>query len=73
VVETLIVSTPGVRSGKDCIAGTRITVDDVLCYMVSGMADAEILRDFPDLRPEHLEAVRRRHQASAVGRGRAGR
>ncbi len=49
--------TPGVRSGKPCIRGTRITVGDVLDYMASGMSEAEILADFPDLRPEHLRAV----------------
>jgi uncharacterized protein (DUF433 family) len=55
--EDFITMTPGVRSGKPCIRGTRITVGDVLDYMASGMSEAEILADFPDLRPEHLRAV----------------
>ena len=29
--------TPGVRSGKPCVKGTRITVSDVLEYLASGM------------------------------------
>jgi len=45
-----------VRSGKPCIKGTRITVYDVLEYMAGGMAEDEILRDFPDLSTEDLRA-----------------
>ena len=49
--------TPDVRSGKPCIKDTRLTVYDVLEYMAGGMSRAEILDDFPELRPEHLRAV----------------
>jgi uncharacterized protein (DUF433 family) len=45
-----------VRSGKPCIRGTRITVYDVLEYMAGGMAEEDILRDFPDLSAEDLRA-----------------
>jgi uncharacterized protein (DUF433 family) len=55
----LITCTPGVRSGKACVAGTRITVTDVLEYLASGMSQDEILSDFPDLRVEHIQAVLR--------------
>jgi uncharacterized protein (DUF433 family) len=55
--EDFITVTPGVRSGKPCITGTRITVADVLEYMAGGMTEAEILADFPDLQPEHIRAV----------------
>lgn len=55
--EDHITAVPEVRSGKPCIRGTRITVADVLEYMASGMTEAEILADFPDLRTEHLRAV----------------
>lgn len=47
---------PDVRSGKPCIRGTRITVYDVLGYLASGMSEAEILEDFPDLSVEDLRA-----------------
>ena len=47
----------GVRGGKPCIRGTRITVADVLEYMASGMSEQEILADFPDLKPADLRAV----------------
>ena len=56
---SLITCTPGVRSGKACVAGTRITVSDVLEYLASGMSQEDILADFPDLRPEHIQAVLR--------------
>jgi uncharacterized protein (DUF433 family) len=49
--------TPGVRSGKPCVKGTRITVSDVLEYLASGMDERAILADFPDLRREHIRAV----------------
>ena len=48
---------PNVRAGKPCIAGTRITVSDVLEYLASGMTEPQILEDFPSLKPEHIRAV----------------
>ena len=47
---------PGKRGGKPCIRGLRITVYDVLDYLASGMSEAEILRDFPDLTVDDLRA-----------------
>ncbi len=47
---------PGVRSGKPCIKGTRITVYDVLEYLAGGMTEAQILADFPDLTAEDIRA-----------------
>lgn len=46
----------GKRSGKPCIRGMRITVQDVLEYMASGMSHEEILQDFPYLTKEDLQA-----------------
>ena len=54
--EEYITITPGVRSGKPCIRGTRITVYDILEYMAGGMTESQILEDFPSLRPEHIRA-----------------
>ncbi len=51
-----ITVTPGVRSGKPCIKGTRITVYDVLEYLAGGMTDAQILSDFPELTAEDIRA-----------------
>ena len=49
--------TPGVRSGKPCLTGTRITPTDVLEYLAGGMSEDEILKDFPSLTREHIRAV----------------
>ncbi len=48
---------PAVRSGKPIVAGTRITVSDVLGYLASGMTEAEIMADFPDLSHEDILAT----------------
>jgi uncharacterized protein (DUF433 family) len=47
---------PDKRSGKPCIRGLRITVTDVLEYLASGMTEAEILSDFPDLEARDIRA-----------------
>jgi len=44
------------RSGKPCIRGLRITVSDVLEYLASGMSEAAILADFPELTIEDIRA-----------------
>jgi uncharacterized protein (DUF433 family) len=56
-LEDYIAITPGVRSGKPCIKGTRITVYDILEYLAGGMSQEELLADFPDLKPEHIRAA----------------
>ncbi len=48
---------PEKRGGKPCIRGLRITVYDVLEYLASGMTEAEILADFPDLELEDIRAA----------------
>lgn len=48
---------PGVRSGKPCFKGTRITVYDVLEYMAGGTSEVELLEQFPALTSEHLRAA----------------
>ena len=52
----IITIEPGKRSGKACIRGLRITVDDILDYMASGMSPEEILADFPDLTEADIHA-----------------
>ena len=46
----------GKRGGKPCIRSLRITVYDVLGWMASGMTKEEILRDYPDLAKEDIQA-----------------
>ncbi len=54
--QDIIEITPGKRSGKPCIKNTRITVYDVLGWLASGMTKKEIIKDFPELTPEHIQA-----------------
>ncbi len=48
---------PGVRSGKPCIKGTRITVYDILEYLAGGMSEDEILADFEALTRDDIRAA----------------
>lgn len=52
----IITIEPGKRSAKPTIRGLRITVQDVLDYLASGMSAEEILSDFPELTAEDLRA-----------------
>ncbi len=52
----IITIEPGKRSGQPCIRGMRMTVRDVLEYLASGMTEAEVLDDFPDLTHEDILA-----------------
>lgn len=45
-----------VRFGKPRVQGTRITVGDILSYLASGMSEAEILADFPELTGDDIRA-----------------
>jgi uncharacterized protein (DUF433 family) len=47
----------GVRSGKPCFVGTRIAVYDVLEYLAGGMSVDDIVSDFPELTPDHVQAA----------------
>lgn len=47
----------GVRGGKPCFVGTRITVYDVLEYLAGGMSTEEIVADFPELTVDHVRAA----------------
>ncbi|NUQ22654.1 MAG: DUF433 domain-containing protein [Saprospiraceae bacterium] len=48
---------PNIRFGKPCIAGTRITVSDILGWLAADMTYEEILEDFPQLKREHIRAA----------------
>ncbi len=47
---------PEIRFGRPCIAGTRISVHDVLGWLKYGMSEAEIQQDFPELNSELIHA-----------------
>ena len=46
----------GKRSGKPCIRGLRIAVSDVLDYLASGMTEAQLVQDFPELTVDDIRA-----------------
>ena len=48
---------PGLRGGRPGIRGMRITVGDVLGWLASGMSEAEILADFPELAETDIRAA----------------
>ncbi len=55
VLERITVD-PDQRSGKPCIRGMRMTVDDVLEYLDGGTSVEELLADFPELTAEDVDA-----------------
>lgn len=57
IYKGIITIEPGKRSGKPCIRGMRITVEDILGYLASGMSVEEILEDFPKLTKEDVGVV----------------
>lgn len=40
---------PNIRFGKPCVKGTRITVGEVLGHLSTGMTEAELIAEFPQL------------------------
>lgn len=47
---------PGLCGGRPSIRGMRIRVQDVLEMLASGMTEAQILDDFPDLEAADIKA-----------------
>ena len=54
--EHIITVEPGKRSGKPCLRGMRITFQDVLESLASGMTEDEIPADFSELPREDIKA-----------------
>ena len=52
-----IVIDQGIRFGKPCIKGTRITVGDILQWLSEGIPVPEILDDYPVLEEIHIKAA----------------
>jgi len=51
-----IVSTPEILGGKPRIDGTRIPVALILGYLAAGNTHDDIIKEFPDLKREHIAA-----------------
>jgi len=66
---SIITLESGKRSGKPCVRGLRITVQDVLDWLASGMTIDDILVDYPELTRDDVlaclsyAAQRERHGA----------
>ena len=54
IYKGIITIEPGKRSGKPCIRNMRITVEDILRWLSSGMSIDDILTDFPELTREDI-------------------
>jgi len=52
-----ITTNPDVMVGKPTIRGLRITVEQILKALASGITAQELLEDYPDLEPEDIQAV----------------
>ena len=55
--KNVITIEPGKRGGKPCIRGMRITVNDILGWLASGMTIQQILIDLDELTENDIYAV----------------
>ena len=54
IYKNIISIEEGKRSGKPCIREMRITVEDILRWLASGMSTDDIILDFPELTKEDI-------------------
>lgn len=52
-----IISNPKILGGKPVISGTRISVELILDRVASGMSVKEILKDYPHLTANQIQAA----------------
>lgn len=57
MTERLIISDPDILNGKPIVEGTRISVGLILQCLASGMSKEDILKGYPTLTLEGLEAA----------------
>ncbi len=55
--KSVITIEPGKRGGKPCIRGMRITVQDILGWLASGMTIQEIISDYDELKESDIYAA----------------
>lgn len=48
---------PQICGGALCAKGTRVLVTNILDSLAEGASREEILRSYPSLRPEHIDAA----------------
>jgi uncharacterized protein (DUF433 family) len=54
--KNIITIDPQIRFGKPCVRGMRISVYDILSWLASGMSIKEIIKDYPELTQEDIQA-----------------
>lgn len=52
-----IVIDPGIRFGKPCVRGTRISVGDILGFLANGMSEAGIVAEYAPLSADDIRAA----------------
>ena len=52
-----LTSDPQICHGQLCAKGTRVFVTNILDSLAEGSTRKEILRGYPTLRPEHIDAA----------------
>ncbi|MBI4648931.1 MAG: DUF433 domain-containing protein [Bacteroidia bacterium] len=57
ILSDRITVNPKVMVGKPTIRGLRITVEQILKALASGVSTHELLEDYPELEPEDIQAV----------------
>lgn len=56
-MRNLITNDPKILGGKPIVAGTRMSVEVILEFLAGGMEIKEILKEFPFLKKEHIQAA----------------
>jgi len=56
-MKTLITQNPKILGGKPIIAGTRMSVEVILEFLAGGMEIKEMLKEFPFLTKEQIQAA----------------
>lgn len=56
-IKNRIIADPDIMLGKPVIKGTRITVEHVLKLLKQGLTIKEILRDYPHINRQDIEAA----------------
>ena len=56
-LQHLVTSDPEVVGGEPCFQGTRVPLETVVDNLAGGHSVERILKNFPTLRHEHIEAV----------------
>jgi uncharacterized protein (DUF433 family) len=52
-----LTSDPQVCHGQLCAAGTRVFVTSILDSLAEGASRDDVLKSYPSLRPEHVDAA----------------